>query len=175
MDPIVIRQSPGKMIKVVLASLLLDGLSFLCLTIGILNDRLFLLLAGGFGALLFMPCTVYLFWRAIHPKAVMTIDDSGITDNSSAIAVGFIPWSQITAIQLTPHMSQVYFSIRVLNVESLLKSLSPKTRKLIRMNMSMGLPPVNIQFNTTATPVTAAFDWASTVFKRHQNPAAPRY
>lgn len=48
-----------------------------------------------FGFFLFACCSVFIIKRALSGKDILTVTADGITDNSSALAFGFIPWSDI--------------------------------------------------------------------------------
>lgn len=48
-----------------------------------------------FGFFLFACCSAFIIKRALSGKDILTVTADGITDNSSALAFGFIPWSDI--------------------------------------------------------------------------------
>ncbi|MCK1237598.1 hypothetical protein MX003_08105 [Streptococcus uberis] len=77
------------------------------------------------------------------------INDLGVYDHSTAIAIGFIPWQDIEAIQLTSLFNQTFISISVKDQQSYLKKMTVLQRLTTKANLKMGYPLINITLNTT--------------------------
>lgn len=64
---------------------------------------------------------IFLAKRLADNRPAFVIDESGITDNSSAIAAGFIPWGDITLFPITERAKKIFILIMVNNPEHYLE------------------------------------------------------
>jgi hypothetical protein len=92
-----------------------------------------------FGAALLYPA-----WRLIKPGVALLVDEGGVTDGSSGLAVGFIPWSEIRGVQLVECGGQRFIGIDLHDPSFLLSRVGRLRSKAIEWNQSRGLPPVLI-------------------------------
>jgi hypothetical protein len=74
---------------------------------------------SGLLALLFFGLLGLFFLKKILDKSFgLVISDQGITDNSSGVSAGFIPWKDIIAIQETEVMNQKFINVIVKDPEA---------------------------------------------------------
>jgi hypothetical protein len=72
-------------------------------------DNPFVKYGAAIAAILFFGFGIFYFLRKlIDKKPGLIIDDNGIIDNSSAVSVGLIPWSDIEHISTTNVMKQKF-------------------------------------------------------------------
>ena len=77
---------------------------------------------------------IYFSKKLSDKKAGLIIDDKGVTDNASAVAAGFIPWSDIHHIETAKVMKQEFLMLIVKNPGDY---LSRQTNMLKRKSMEM--------------------------------------
>ena len=97
------------------------------------------------GIILFGWCLFYSLKRLFTAGVVLIVDEKGITDNSSAIAVGFIGWLDIEDIYIADNRvhnkygSKIKFiEIKVKDNEKYLGKLSFFKKKMLRLNILSG-------------------------------------
>jgi len=90
-----------------------------------------------FAAAFFGLCLA-LYIKKANIKEVLIVDDKGITDHTTAIALGFIPWEDIRFIRIQPYMSQVFVVVGVVNEDKYLSGLNWFKKKTILANVKMG-------------------------------------
>lgn len=100
--------------------------------IGLLN-----IVAFGFGLARF---SFLLLWR----KPALVIDESGIFDDGSAVAAGFIPWSEIEAIHVPQFTTQAFMQVFVKNIDEIFSRLSSWKVRLMRMNRGLTGAAINV-------------------------------
>ncbi|WP_242258262.1 STM3941 family protein [Streptococcus thoraltensis] len=87
--------------------------------------------------------------KIFSPRPLLIIDEQGITDNSSALAIGFIPWKDIENVELRHMLNQTFISVEVKSHDAYLAKMTPFQRYATKANLKMGYPLVNITLNTT--------------------------
>ena len=108
-----------------------------------------------FGIFFFGLCSYYYAKRIFQNQPLLQVDETGVTDHSSAFAVGHIPWEDIVSIQLTSYLNQTFISIAVKNEEAYLAQMNFLQRSAYKANLRMGFPLINISLNTSAqSPLT---------------------
>jgi hypothetical protein len=80
----------------------------------------------------------------------LILDERGLTDNASAMSAGFIPWSDITGIQVQQIHRQRLLNVVLADPEAYLARCKPWKRLLLRGNLRMGASPVAIPSSTLA-------------------------
>ena len=81
-------------------------------------------------------------------KVGLTIDDTGIIDNTNASSIGLIKWTDITAIKTEQVMSTKFLLIYTNDPNRILESVKGIKRKLMTGNMKMYGTPLSITSNT---------------------------
>lgn len=113
------------------------NLDFAVYTIAILGISFFGLIA------------VLLFKKIFNSKPGILINSAGITDNSSALSAGFIPWEDISAIESKRITNQKFIIIILKNPENYLEKIQNKFKqRAMQMNYKMSNSPINISANS---------------------------
>ncbi|HYR11299.1 MAG TPA: STM3941 family protein [Longimicrobium sp.] len=110
--------------------------------------RTWLIHGVGAGAFLFFAvCTLYAIAKAFDRKPGLVLGPTGIVDNSSAVAAGFIPWSEVTGVEIFQLGGQKMLVVRVADPEKYISRGNPLKRALNRANTGMCGSPVVISPN----------------------------
>ncbi|MGT2965229.1 STM3941 family protein [Streptococcus acidominimus] len=80
---------------------------------------------------------------------ILLVDEKGIVDKSSALAIGFIPWEDISCIHLRSHINQTYISVTLKDNETYLAKMNAFQKYCSKVNLKMGFPLVNIVLTTS--------------------------
>lgn len=99
------------------------------------------------GIIFFGYAAIYFIKRVKAKKALFIVDDKGITDNSSAIALGFIPWQDIERIFIGSQQGNKFIELQIKDEDKYLKNLSVIKRKTIEANKKPGHQIVCITLN----------------------------
>ena len=102
-----------------------------------------------FGVFFFGYAGIYLIRRMKNNKEMLIINNKGITDNSSAISIGFIPWEEIEDAYIGSSVGNEFIELKIKNEEKYLKNLPFFKKLLINANKKMGYEIVCITLNTT--------------------------
>lgn len=151
MKNIIIKQKPLLGIFYIFMSLLITFLSLFITFLkqeGLILQIIFSTI-GVLGIILFGLGTLYFFKRTIEGRTLLIVDSKGITDNTSFISVGFIPWKDIKSIIKTNSLNQKFISIDVKDNNKYITKLSKLKTVLINKNFKLGYPLVNITLNGT--------------------------
>lgn len=97
----------------------------------------------------------FLFYlKKIRTKsAILEVDDRGITDNSSSLAIGFVPWEDIKSIRITSFWSSRYIGLDLVREKDYYQKYSFLKRKIAELNKKLGLASVNIPLELTGEKV----------------------
>lgn len=82
-------------------------------------------------------------------QEILIINDKGITDNSTAISLGFIPWEDIENVYIDGVLGNQFIELKIKNEEKYLKNINFMKKILINLNKKMGHQIVCITLNTT--------------------------
>lgn len=144
-EPIIIPSNKlGNLFYAVISFLFVFVGFFMCLIPDILIQFI-----GVIAILFYGLCFVTFLKRIVNKTPILLINDLGVSDHSTAIAIGFIPWQDIEAIQLTSLFNQTFISISVKDQQSYLKKMTVLQRLTTKANLKMGYPLINITLNTT--------------------------
>lgn len=102
-----------------------------------------------FGFLFFAGCSFFIIKRALSKKDILTVTADGITDNSSALAFGFIPWSDMERIYLDSVMKNTFIEIQLKNEEAYISRFRGIRKWMILANRRMGHQAVCITLNSS--------------------------
>lgn len=95
-----INQNNKKVMVNVFLTLIMCGLSVYCLIRSAgnlkLSFALFYMLAGGCGLAFFGTALGYSLYRLIKKPVFLLVEEEGITDNTSLLSLGFIPWESVS-------------------------------------------------------------------------------
>lgn len=82
----------------------------------------------------------------------LTISKQGITDNSSGVSAGIIPWTDIQEIKITQVMNQKFLMFIVKNPQDYLDRVTnPLKRNAMKMNYKTYGSPISISSNALQT------------------------
>lgn len=121
----------------------------------------------GFGVaavVFFGLCGLYGFKKTFDKKPGLVLNSSGVVDNASGVAAGFIPWSDIAGASVYEIQGQKMLAIGLRDPRKYIDRGGGLKRTLNRMNYKMSGSPVTI-------PLTALeIDFAELVslFERYQ-------
>lgn len=109
------------------------------------GNQTMVLVAGAAGVLFFGFVAVRVLPKLRDKKPGLIIDHMGITDNSSALAAGFIPWSDINEIRLMEVMNQRFLMVMVNDPELYInKATNAITKRLVMANYTSYGSPISI-------------------------------
>ena len=151
MDTVTIKSSKG---KIALIGLGAGVFVFACVLMILHADEqtrrnpLFLKIIGVIGILFFGIGLIYSVIKLFDNKSALIIDDKGITDNSSGVAVGFIAWQDITHISITQVRSTRFFLIYTVNPEKYLNDSNPFKSYMRKLGIKMYGTPLSISSST---------------------------
>lgn len=118
------------------------------------------------GIVLFGLCGVYAIKNLFDKKPGLVLNSSGIIDNSSAFAAGFIPWSDILgAEEYMLSKKQKMLVIKVINPETYIARGGPLRRMLKKTSYKMRGSPIAITAGTLKMDFP---DLVSTFERYHQ-------
>lgn len=93
--------------------------------------------------------SIFILKNFFQQEPGLVINNEGITDNSSAVSVGFIPWEEITRIGSTEVFSQKFVLIFVDDPEKYLNRPSSEiSRKAAKSNYNNYGTPITISANS---------------------------
>lgn len=136
--------------------ILMEILTVILILIGIFNlqqglkgNKLMIVL-GVTVIVFFGFCFIYIFKRIIYRRPSLIIDSNGITDNASAVGVGFIAWYEVRKIILYEYSGKKTLGIVVYDVDSIQERLTGLKRAFFKSNRIKifgAEAPINIQQN----------------------------
>ena len=101
----------------------------------------------------FGACGIYGAFRLSVKRPLLVIDARGITDNGSALGVGFVEWDEIAEIGEYEFQGQTMLGIVPRDLDRVLSRLSRFKRSAIRANLRLGAAPINIPQVLLPVPV----------------------
>lgn len=101
-------------------------------------------IVGIVGSVLFSSAIIYIPIKLLDKKPGLIISDEGITDNSSAVAVGLILWKDIISIKTEQIKSLKFFIVDIKNPEEYVKSKGKLKQMLLKINIQKYGTPITI-------------------------------
>ena len=152
MKPIEIPLSKTKLFFGVCGSILFVGLGFFLIFVVAVKQTLFtsyIMKGLGIFSILFFGATGIYGIRKITQKRIgLTIDETGITDNSSAVSLGLIEWQDIKSVRTAKIMSTKFLLIDTVRPKKYLVRCNEMKLRLVKANMEMYGTPISISSNT---------------------------
>jgi hypothetical protein len=102
---------------------------------------------------------LFVIRKFFDKKAGLIIDQNGLTDQSSGVSVGLIPWSDIVEIETAQVMSTRFLLINVRDAEQYLAKASGIKRRMLAANMKMYGTPLSISSNSLKCNFTELETW----------------
>ena len=84
--------------------------------------------------LVFGGAMIYPLVRLLQHTPTLIIHSSGVVDNGSALAVGFLPWHEMARVEIVQFGSHRYLAIGVKNRETLLRAQSGLKGLILKFN-----------------------------------------
>jgi len=104
---------------------------------------------GGIASVLFCSAAVIYGIRKLFDERIgLKVDENGITDNTNAVSVGLIDWTDITEIKTEQVRSIKFLLIFTSNPDKYLDRVGALQRKIMQANMLMYGTPLSISSNT---------------------------
>ncbi len=112
-----------------------------------------LIFISGLASVIFFGLVAVVIFRKFSDKKPgLIISRQGITDNSSGVSAGLIPWTDIEEIKVSQVMSQKFLMFIVRNPQDYLdKVTNPLKRNAMKMNYKTGGSPISISSNALQT------------------------
>lgn len=101
------------------------------------------------GIFFFGYACIYFIKKIKDNKEMLIINNKGITDNTTAISFGFIPWKDIEDVYIDGVLGNEFIELKVRNEEKYLYNLAPLKKVLVNINKKMGHQIVCITLNRT--------------------------
>lgn len=172
-DKLVVVSSLKKDIWLVIGAIFLIAWCILCLTSK--DTWIIEKIAWIIGIPFFGYGTIILIKRIITRNELVVVDKNWITDNSSAVSIWFIPWNDISNIEikstetqkfnslLTPQSketieNQKFISVSLYNEEKYLEQIPQWKRMLLLSNKQLGLGIVNITLVGTGVDINEFYE-----------------
>jgi len=157
-EQIEIPLSKTKMMLTFFGSLLFVGLGLWFLTNPpksthwLFGNPTVIFIAGIASVIFFGLVAVTIFRKFSDKKPGLIINKQGITDNSSGVSAGLIPWTDIQEITISQVMNQKFLMFIVRNPEFYLdKVTNPLKRNAMKMNYKTYGSPISISANALQT------------------------
>lgn len=121
----------------------------------------------GYGCLVFFGLGVALFAiKIFNKKPGLILNKDGITDQTSAIGIGIIQWTDIKSIYLEKVSEQSFIMIEVKNPQQYLqKQKNPIARRAMEINMQLYKTPLHINVSLLTINATDLLDKMLAHFK----------
>jgi hypothetical protein len=127
---------------------------------------------GAVAFLFFAACAVYAIIKVFNRKPGLVLGPTGIVDNSSAVAAGFIPWSEVTGVEIYQLGAQKMLVVKVADPRKYIDRGNPLKRALNRANTGMCGSPVVISANALRISFHELHREVASRLARARNPAA---
>jgi hypothetical protein len=157
-EQIEIPLSKTKMMLTFFGSLLFVGLGLWFLTNPpksthwLFGNPTVIFITGIASVIFFGLVAVTIFRKFSDKKPGLIINKQGITDNSSGVSAGLIPWTDIQEITISQVMNQKFLMFIVKNPEFYLdKVTNPLKRNAMKMNYKTYGSPISISANALQT------------------------
>ncbi|MDE3237138.1 MAG: hypothetical protein KGO81_14395 [Bacteroidota bacterium] len=157
-EQIEIPLSKQKMVLTLLGSIAFVGLGIWFLinppkiSNPIFGNPTLIFIVGLASILFFGLAAVTIFRKFSDKKPGLVIDRHGITDNSSGVSAGLIPWTDIQEIKVSQVMNQKFLMFIVSNPQDYLdKVTNPLKRNAMKINYKTYGSPISISSNALQT------------------------
>lgn len=128
------------------------------------------ILAHGIGVVsiaFFGLCGLFGIKKLFDKKPGLVLNAMGIFDNSSGVAAGLIPWTEIVGFDIFEVQNQKTLVIKVLNPERYIKAGGSLNRALNRMNFKLCGSPIAITSNTLKIGFKELLDICNAYFEKY--------
>ncbi|MFI5202975.1 MAG: STM3941 family protein [Flavobacteriales bacterium] len=117
------------------------------------------------GIIFFALCTAYGVSRLFKTKTGLSINSMGFTDQSSFMAVGFVSWTDVTALKIIEIKKQKLIAVLLNNPQVYINQATGIKKLLMKINNKLYQSPVLIP----AGLLDISFDELAKLFNDHLN------
>jgi hypothetical protein len=150
--------SKSKMTRTFLGSLMFVGLGLWFLinppksNHWLFGNPTIIFIIGLAAVIFFGLAAVTIFRKFSDKKPGLIISKKGITDNSSGVSAGLIPWTDIQEVKISQVMNQKFLMFNVRNPQDYFdKVTNPLKRNAMKMNYKTYGSPISISSNSLQT------------------------
>lgn len=154
-DELVIELSKSKAILIILGSLAFVAAGYWFFTRdaatvreGPIDDPLFIHGVGIVSMVFFSLTGIVGIRKLFDKRPGLVLNSAGIIDNSSGLAAGFIPWSEITGAEIYEIRRQKMLIIKVRNPEEFIQRGNVLRQAMVKMGSKMSGSPIAITSST---------------------------
>ncbi len=155
-DELIVEQSMPKTLLMFVGSIMFVTLGIIFINLE--PHDVFVVVVSCFSIIFFGICGYFILNKLLNPKPVMIIDKDGITDNSTMFAVGFIPWENISQVDMITFGGNKMITIKLFNEDKILKDLSFGQSRNIKFTNKFGLEHIQIPLNYAKGNAQFIFD-----------------
>lgn len=116
----------------------------------------------------FGACGIFAAKKLFDSSPGLVLNRQGLTDNSSAISVGFVPWSEVSRIEEHQIQKQKVISIFVDNPEKYMGAGNVLQRKARQANLKMCGTPISISSNALKIKYDDLYSAIEVYFRRYR-------
>ena len=118
----------------------------------ILGNPTLIFITGLAAVIFFGFVAVTIFRKFLDKNPGLILSKQGITDNSSGVSVGLIPWTDIQEVKITQEVNQRFIMLIVRNPQDYLdKVKNPLKKTAMKMNYNTYGSPISISPNALQT------------------------
>ncbi len=175
----IIELSKIKLLLLIAGALALAGIGFWMASLDAakidanlrFNNPLFVHGIGWFGIVFFGWCGVIGIRKFFDKKPGLIFSPVGITDNSSGVSAGLIPWSEISGFNVYAFQRQKMLIVLLKNPDKYLEIGSAIKRTLNKTNYKMCGSPIAITSNSLKINFDELLKISNTYFTKYGNSA----
>lgn len=169
MEEIKIYQKRRKIVRSFIVGVYTVLLWLLFLGLGIYDSNIILICFVSIGLLVTVYCCIVIAHHLIKPKAILTVNEHGITDETTIPSIGKIDWEEIDSIYKAKVLKKTSIYIKLKDTNQLYSSL-PKWKALfIRLNTPKSADPIVINLQKSDANISEVLDLLKTGLKDYRN------
>lgn len=169
MDEIIIKESKMKVTNLIIFGFLALLASIYILVIGIIEVEIISLIIGAIATLLFGTCFVFIVNATLRHKPLLVISETGITDMSTVLSIGFVAWEEIQSINvLQKKFTKNFIEVDVYDINKIMKRVSFLKKLTIKASIMFKYPPVAILLSTADMDFNEVLSLLQKKFEEHR-------
>lgn len=149
MNEVIINNSRRKLLHLLLLGLVMVFAALYTLYFSLMEKLTITVIIGSLATIFFGFSLTYTISLLINPTPMLIISTKGIIDKSTAVSIGFIPWSTIVGFKVENHSSTTYIGVEINNTEELLKTLPFFQKLSVKFNLRTNSSPLLINISSS--------------------------
>lgn len=149
MDEIIIRENLSKVLKTIIFATINIFLCFWYFFNGTVNSMILNLILGILILLLCPLALAFIIKNVIYKRALLKIDNKGITVISSLSSIGFIDYNNIKSVYEFKKFNQKFLAIDLIDLHKIINNISPFKKLIIKFNLKLKYPVICINLDTS--------------------------